>query len=97
MIHFGSPTPARRNAFQDATWSPVRTGRPDDRQDYFGWTVNIAARDQGLRHCGPSSRPNGSSQTAKLRSCYKSNGIAATPEKRSLRGIANPFEIFEIP
>jgi len=27
----------------------------------------------------------------------KSNGIAATPEKRSLRGIANQIEIFEYP
>jgi hypothetical protein len=27
----------------------------------------------------------------------QSNGIAVTPEKRSLRGIAKQIEIFEIP
>jgi len=34
------------------------------------------------------------SEASKL---LQSNGIAATPEKRSLRGIANQVEIFEIP
>jgi hypothetical protein len=34
---------------------------------------------------------------SKASKLLQSNGIAATPEKRSLRGIANPFEIFEIP
>ncbi len=69
----------------------------NDRQDYFGRTVNIAARVQGLatsRSIFATKRVVADSEASKL---LRSNGIAPTPEKRSLRGIANQFEIFEIP
>jgi class 3 adenylate cyclase len=69
----------------------------NDRQDYFGRTVNIAARVQGLatsRSIFATRRVVTDSEASKL---LQSNGIAATPEKRSLRGIANQIEIFEIP
>jgi class 3 adenylate cyclase len=69
----------------------------NDRQDYFGRTVNIAARVQGLatsRSIFATRRVVTDSEASKL---LESNGIAATPEKRSLRGIAKQIEIFEIP
>jgi class 3 adenylate cyclase len=69
----------------------------NDRQDYFGRTVNIAARVQGLATSRSifATRPVVTdSQASKL---LQTNGIAATPEKRSLRGIARQVEIFEIP
>jgi class 3 adenylate cyclase len=69
----------------------------NDRQDYFGRTVNIAARVQGLatsRSIFATRRVVTDSEASKL---LQSNGIAATPEKRSLRGIAKQVEIFEIP
>ena len=69
----------------------------NDRQDYFGRTVNIASRVQGLatsRSIFATRRVVTDSEAAKL---LRSNGIAATPEKRSLRGIAKQVEIFEIP
>src|SRR6266566_5524021 len=69
----------------------------NDRQDYFGRTVNIAARVQGLatsRSIFATRRVVTDSKASKL---LQSNGIAVTQEKRSLRGIANQFEIFEIP
>ena len=69
----------------------------NDRQDYFGRTVNIAARVQGLatsRSIFATSRVVTDRQASEL---LQSNGIAPTPEKRSLRGIANQIEIFEIP
>ena len=69
----------------------------NDRQDYFGRTVNIAARVQGLatsRSIFATRRVVTDSEASKL---LQSNGIAATPEKRSLRGIAQQVEIFEIP
>ena len=69
----------------------------NDRQDYFGTTVNIAARVQGLatsRSIFATSRVVTDAQASKL---LQSSGIAATPEKRSLRGIARQIEIFEIP
>jgi class 3 adenylate cyclase len=69
----------------------------NDRQDYFGRTVNIAARVQGLatsRSIFATKRVVTDSEASKL---LRSNGISATPEKRSLRGIAEQVEIFEIP
>ena len=69
----------------------------NDRQDYFGRTVNIAARVQGLatsRSIFATRRVVTDSEASKL---LQSNGIAANPEKRSLRGIAKQIEIFEIP
>jgi class 3 adenylate cyclase len=69
----------------------------NDRQDYFGRTVNIASRVQGLatsRSIFATKRVVTDSEASKL---LQSNGIAATPEKRSLRGIAKQVEIFEIP
>ena len=69
----------------------------NDRQDYFGQTVNIAARVQGLatsRSIFATREVVADSESCRL---LKENRIAATPQTRSLRGIANQFEIFEIP
>ena len=69
----------------------------NDRQDYFGQTVNIASRVQGLatsRSIFATRQVVADSESCRL---LKENGIAATPQTRSLRGIANQFEIFEIP
>src|SRR5215510_10548949 len=69
----------------------------NDRQDYFGRTVNIAARVQGLatsRSIFATERVVTDTEASKL---LQSNGISVTPEKRSLRGIAKQVEIFEIP
>jgi class 3 adenylate cyclase len=69
----------------------------NDRQDYFGQTVNIASRVQGLatsRSIFATGQVVEHSEASKL---LQANGIAASPQKRSLRGIANEFEIFEIP
>lgn len=69
----------------------------NDRQDYFGRTVNIASRVQGLataRSIFATRRIVTDSEASKL---LQSNGITVTPEKRSLRGIAKQIEIFEIP
>src|SRR5215813_4093406 len=68
----------------------------NDRQDYFGRTVNIASRVQGLatsRSIVATRRVVNDSKASKL---LQSKGIAATAEKRSLRGIAKQVEIFEI-
>jgi class 3 adenylate cyclase len=69
----------------------------NDRQDYFGQTVNIASRVQGLatsRSIFATRQVVADSKAGKL---LQESGIAATPQTRSLRGIANQFEIFEIP
>ena len=69
----------------------------NDRQDYFGRTVNIAARVQGLATSRAIFATRGVVTDSEASKLLQSNGLAATPEKRSLRGIANQVEIFEIP
>ncbi|MGE5213890.1 MAG: adenylate/guanylate cyclase domain-containing protein [Nitrospirota bacterium] len=69
----------------------------NDRQDYFGRTVNIAARVQGLATSRSIFATSGVVTDRQASKLLQSNGIAPTPEKRSLRGIAKQIEIFEIP
>jgi class 3 adenylate cyclase len=69
----------------------------DDRQDYFGQTVNIASRVQGLaashRICAtkPVVEYPGSS------SILKTIGLEPVPQLASLRGIADELVVYEIP
>jgi len=69
----------------------------NDRQDYFGRTVNIAARVQGLATSRSIFATKGVVTDSEASKLLQSSGISVTPEKRSLRGIANQIEIFEIP
>ena len=69
----------------------------NDRQDYFGQTVNIASRVQGLATSRSIFATRQVVLDSKASKLLQENGIAATPQTRSLRGIANQFEIFEIP
>jgi len=59
--------------------------------------VDIAARVQGLGTSRSIVATRGVVTDSEASKLLQSNGIAATPEKRSLRGIANQVEIFEIP
>jgi class 3 adenylate cyclase len=69
----------------------------NDRQDYFGQTVNIAARVQGLAASraifatGPVVEHPGSS------SILKTGGLEPVPQRASLRGIADALVVYEIP
>ena len=68
----------------------------NDRQDYFGQTVNIASRVQGLansRSIFATRQVVGHNEASKI---LRESGIEPTPRKHSLRGIASQFEIFEI-
>jgi class 3 adenylate cyclase len=69
----------------------------NDRQDYFGQTVNIASRVQGLATSRSIFATKQVVMDSKAGKLLQESGIAATPQTRSLRGIANQFEIFEIP
>jgi class 3 adenylate cyclase len=69
----------------------------NDRQDYFGQTVNIASRVQGLATSRSIFATRQVVADRKAGKLLQESGIAATPQTRSLRGIANQFEIFEIP
>lgn len=68
----------------------------NDRQDYFGQTVNIAARVQGLATSTSifATKPvvrHGASERL-----LESQGIAASPKEHRLRGIAAKIDVFEI-
>jgi class 3 adenylate cyclase len=68
----------------------------NDRQDYFGQTVNIAARVQGLaqsRSIFATAQVVGHPQTSSL---LRQNGLDPSPQQRALRGIANEFAVYEI-
>jgi class 3 adenylate cyclase len=68
----------------------------NDRQDYFGQTVNIAARVQGLaqsRSIFATAQVVGHPQTLSL---LHKKGLDPTPQQRALRGIANKFAVYEI-
>jgi class 3 adenylate cyclase len=69
----------------------------NDRQDYFGQTVNIAARVQGLAvsraifATGPVIEHLG---TSKL---LESAGLKPMPQRAALRGIEHELTLYEIP
>ena len=69
----------------------------NDHQDYFGSTVNIAARVQGLadsRAIFVSEPIVRSEQTAAL---LAEKGLTPMPQQRELRGITQEYAVYEIP
>ena len=69
----------------------------NDRQDYFGRTVNIAARVQGLADARSifATGPVVNHPTAM--SLLESSGLKPVPQSRALRGIADEVAVYEIP
>ena len=69
----------------------------NDRLDYFGQTVNIAARIQGLA----SSRAIFASRSVvdypQSSSILKTAGIAPRPQRAQLKGVAGEVAVYEIP
>jgi class 3 adenylate cyclase len=69
----------------------------NDRLDYFGQTVNIAARVQGLavsRAIFATEPVIGHADTARL---LGAAGLAPVAQRCSLRGISDDFTVYEIP
>jgi class 3 adenylate cyclase len=69
----------------------------NDRQDYFGQTVNIAARVQGLA----DSRSILATETVvdypQTSSLLRTHGLEPVAQSRTLRGITNEVAVYEIP
>ncbi|MBV9686178.1 MAG: adenylate/guanylate cyclase domain-containing protein [Alphaproteobacteria bacterium] len=69
----------------------------DQRQDYFGRTVNIAARVQDLANSrsilatGPVVMHPGASNL------LETSGLTPVPHQRALRGVAEEMAVYEIP
>jgi class 3 adenylate cyclase len=68
----------------------------NDRQDYFGQTVNIASRVQALAKGSSIFVTREVVEHSEASKLLRTSGVEPTARQRSLRGIANQFEIFEI-
>lgn len=69
----------------------------NERQDYFGQTVNIAARVQNLavsRAIFATGQVVANDGAARL---LQVQGITPTARTQTLRGIANEVTVYEIP
>ena len=69
----------------------------NDRQDYFGTTVNVAARVQGLADSRTilATGPVVSHPQASI--LLETNGLKPMSQRRALRGITDEVAIYEIP
>jgi len=69
----------------------------NDRQDYFGQTVNIAARVQGLAASRSIFATEPVVDHPRSSSILATSGLKPLPKRASLRGIADEFMVYEIP
>jgi len=69
----------------------------NDRQDYFGQTVNIAARVQGLAASRSIYATEPVVDHPQSSSILQTSGLTPLPKRASLRGIADEFMVYEIP
>ena len=69
----------------------------NDRQDYFGTTVNIAARVQALADSRAilATRPVVTHERASA--LLEDGGLKPVPQRRALRGITEELAVYEIP
>ncbi len=69
----------------------------NERQDFFGQTVNIAARVQGLADSHAILATGQVMDNAEASQMLRTNGITPLEQKRPLRGISDRVTIYEIP
>jgi class 3 adenylate cyclase len=69
----------------------------DNRQDYFGRTVNIAARVQGLADSRSILATGPVVKHPRASSLLATSGLSPVAQSRALRGIAEEVAVYEIP
>lgn len=69
----------------------------NDRQDYFGQTVNIASRVQGLAASRAIYATGSVIAHPKTTDLLAASGLQPVPQRRQLRGIPEEFAVYEIP
>jgi len=69
----------------------------NDRQDFFGSTVNIASRVQGLATSRSIFATGPVVENAQTSSLLAGYGLAPVAQQRALRGIADEYAVYEIP
>jgi class 3 adenylate cyclase len=69
----------------------------NNRQDYFGRTVNIAARVQGLADSRSILATGPVVKHPRASTLLATSGLSPVPQQRALRGIAEELAVYEIP
>jgi class 3 adenylate cyclase len=69
----------------------------NERQDYFGQTVNIAARVQGLAFSRSTFATGSVVEHLDAARLLETSGLEPVRQQRSLRGIAAQLTVYEIP
>jgi class 3 adenylate cyclase len=69
----------------------------NDRQDYFGTTVNIAARVQALADSRSILATGPVVTHAQASTLLENSGLRPVAQQRSLRGITDELAVYEIP
>jgi len=69
----------------------------NDRQDYFGQTVNIASRVQALATTRAIVATEQVVENPQASAVLETSGLKPTPRRTMLRGIADEFSVYEIP
>jgi class 3 adenylate cyclase len=69
----------------------------NDRQDFFGQTVNIASRVQGLATSRAIFATGPVIENAQTSSLLAEQGLAPVAQQRALRGVADEYAVYEIP
>jgi class 3 adenylate cyclase len=69
----------------------------NERQDYFGQTVNIASRVQNLADSRSIYATGTVMENPETQEIIETQGIRPTLQKTILRGINNEFSVYEIP
>jgi class 3 adenylate cyclase len=69
----------------------------DDRQDYFGQTVNVAARVQDLAQSRAIFTTGQVVGQAAVADVLRAEGIEPVPHQAALRGVSSAIALYEIP
>ena len=69
----------------------------NDRQDYFGQTVNIASRVQNLADSRAVFATETVVENPRSRALLEAAGLVPTPQHMQLRGVSERVKIYEIP
>jgi class 3 adenylate cyclase len=69
----------------------------NDRQDYFGQTVNIAARVQGLADSRAILATGAVVEKAKTAKLLEASGVTPVAQRQSLRGVTHELTLYELP
>jgi class 3 adenylate cyclase len=69
----------------------------NDRQDYFGQTVNIAARVQGLAESRAILATGAVVETPATAKLLEASGVMPVAQRQALRGVTHELMLYELP